>query len=367
MSMKVITYFAIFVLVFGLVFFSGCIQEEVQEDNGTVEQEDQDELDNDESEEQEEEDGSTEQENQNELDDESEDQGEEQEGVDEEDEQEEEQVITLPEEPQEPEYPGEQYEEDEDYFDQDDGYYGDEFDDPNLIAFWMFNGVGDTVVDSINGYEGTIVGATRVDGKLGGALYFDGEDDYVEFSQETMEAIGELEQGTIAFMFKFESLLDSQTVMPIFYIGVDDEGDEDNMFIIEMGHSDTDTAAIDPNNKKIYTTWIKNNEWPFLCFDSNENLNENEWYHFAVTVGPDGNTGYLNGVEMDNRHYSFGDSGDTAFLDDIPVKEIFTLGYGKTHYMVSDDFVYYKGYLDGLRIYNKPLTSSEIADLTENN
>lgn len=58
-----------------------------------------------------------------------------------------------------------------------------------------------------------------------------------------------------------------------------------------------------------------------MCYDSNVNLAENKWHHFAVVVGPDGNTGYLNGKEITNRHYNFGNSKDKSFLDDIPKKE----------------------------------------------
>ena len=206
------------------------------------------------------------------------------------------------------------------------------------------------------------------EGKIGKSLYFDGVDDYVDFSQDAIDKIGSLTNGTISFYFKFESMLDKQTVMPILYLGVD-EKDPDNIFIIEIGHFNEQSYGsgpmLDPDNKKLYVTWIKNNQDPFLCYDSNINFEENKWYHFAVVVSDDGNTGYLNGVEMTNRHYNFGNSKDTSFLDDIPVKEKFMLGYGRSSYMVGPDFVYYKGYLDEFRIYDKPLSSIEIKEIIE--
>jgi hypothetical protein len=232
--------------------------------------------------------------------------------------------------------------------------------DPSLIAYWKFD---DDVEDSVGDHDGTIIGgAVFKQGKVGQAIYLDGVDDYVDFP---LGEIDDLSKGTISFWFNYESLLDKQIVMPIFYFG-GDERDEDNIFIIEIGHFDETSyneIKTDPNNKKLYVTWIKNNQEPFLCFDSNMNLEENKWHHFAVVVDSDGNTGYLNGIEMDNRHYNFGNSNNPSFLDDISGKTKFMLGYGRSSYMISSDFVYYKGYVDDLRVYNKALSSDEVKEL----
>jgi len=234
--------------------------------------------------------------------------------------------------------------------------------DPNLVAHWKFD---DDAEDSAGDNHGSVKGdAVFTTGKFNNALSFDGVDDYVDLPQETTNQLKDLSQGTIAFWFKFDSLLDKQTIMPIFYIGMDNERDEDNIFIIEIGHFDERTPqALAPNNKKLYVTWIKDNQDPFLCYDSRTNLEENKWHHFAVVVSPKGNTGYLNGVEMTNKHYNFGRSSDDYFLDDIPNLEKVMLGQGRSSYMVGPDFVYYKGALDDFRIYNRALSASEILEL----
>jgi len=233
--------------------------------------------------------------------------------------------------------------------------------DPSLIAHWKFD---EDVKDSAGVYDGIVKGNTVFSaGKIGNALYFDGVDDYVDLPQSAVSEIGSLGQGTIAFWFKFSSILDKQTVMPIFYIG-GNERDKDNIFIIEIGHFDERTpGALAPNNKKLYVTWIKDNKDPFLCYDSNVNLGDDKWYHFAVVVGPGGNTGYLNGAEITNRHYNFGTSKDPYFLDDISKNKKLMIGYGRSSYMVGPDFVYYKGALDDFRIYDKTLSTSEIKEL----
>jgi hypothetical protein len=54
--------------------------------------------------------------------------------------------------------------------------------DDGLVAEWHFDeGEGSVLKDSSgNGNDGVIYGAIWVDGKYGGALSFDGVDDYVE-------------------------------------------------------------------------------------------------------------------------------------------------------------------------------------------
>ena len=246
---------------------------------------------------------------------------------------------------------------------------------PNLIGHWKFDG---NAQDSTSSYHGTIKGGAAFQiGKVGQAISLDGVDDYIELPASAVTKIGSLTQGTIAFWFQYTSLLDKQTVMPLFYIGVG-EKDPDHMFIIEIGHfKDTFSGAgfpqegahpgpmnnPDPTNKKLYVTWVKDNKDPFLCYDSNVNLKENTWYHFAAVVSPEGNTGYLNGVEMGNRHYNFGKSGDPYFLDDIQNKKKLMVGRGRSVHTFSPDFVYHKGALDDFRIYDNALSGEEIKKL----
>jgi len=240
----------------------------------------------------------------------------------------------------------------------------------NLIAHWKFDEDSGAVASDFTGsYDGTVIGGTWSEGKIDNALYFDGVDDYIQLPQNAIDDIGALTQGTIAFWYKYSSLLDAQTIMPLVYIGNEDIADQDSIFIIEIGHSETEaeTLTTDPNNKNLYVTWtdLTTIVDPVLCYDTNENQQEDTWIHFTLVVGPDGNTGYINGVELDNRRYNFGTSADQMFLSEIPVKELFTIGYGKTHHQISPTFVYYKGYIDDLRIYNEPLSSDEIQVLVE--
>jgi hypothetical protein len=231
-----------------------------------------------------------------------------------------------------------------------------------IVAHWKFDETsGNVAEDSVGDFHGAIQGdAIWTAGRVDNALFFDGIDNYVDLPQNTIDVIGSLTQGTISFWFNFTYLLDHQEIMPIFYIGIDNEFERDSMFIIELGHNW-------PTNTRLYVTWIQNNWKPILCFDTGFHLIEKKWYHFALVVGPDGNTGYLNGNELVNRRYNFGHPDDQLFLDEIPVKDKFSIGYGKTNDVIGPHFLYFKGLIDDLRIYDQPLSSSEIQEFFGDN
>ncbi len=225
-----------------------------------------------------------------------------------------------------------------------------------LIAYWKFDETsGNIAHDSANGFDGTVYGEKWVKGRIGNALDFDGADDFVNLPQNAINIIGNLSKGTIAFWFNYTYNLNEQEIQPLFYLGIDDENEPDNMFIIEIGHKN-------PANRRLYITWVINNRIP-LCFDTGFNLEEKEWYHFAAVVGPNGNTGYLDGVELVNRHYNFGTAYDQYFFSDIPVQDNFTIAYGKTADGKCPHFLYYKGMIDDVRIYDTPLLADEINEI----
>ena len=97
---------------------------------------------------------------------------------------------------------------------------------------------------------------------------------------------------------------------------------------------------------------------PLLCFDSNFDLATDTWYHFAVVVGPGGNTGYLNGLEMTDRHYNFGGPTTRRFFSDVPNKQVLWLGRGRFAY--GTDEQYHNGAIDEVRIYSRSLSADDI-------
>jgi len=224
-----------------------------------------------------------------------------------------------------------------------------------LVVHWTFDERGGGIIsDAITQQSsGEVVGASWVQGVRGQALYFDGVDDLVKLDDKVVQKVGQLEYGTIAFWFKFKKPTE-RSILPMFYLGKIKNQKMASNVVIEIGHFDHGGP---PDRKLYYTIYNKPFE-PVLCFDSGENLKPNTWYHFAAVNSPTGNTGYLNGKEMVNRHYNFSTADSTTFLADLSPKEIARLGWG--YFGVDQQFYYFNGALDDFRIYDRPLTSEEI-------
>lgn len=64
---------------------------------------------------------------------------------------------------------------------------------------------------------------------------------------------------------------------------------------------------------------------------------------------------------MTNRHYNFSHSKDTRFFSTLTNQDIFRLGYG--WFGIDQQFHYFNGALDELKIYDQPLTAQQIKNL----
>ena len=232
-------------------------------------------------------------------------------------------------------------------------------DDPDsgLVLHLSFDEQGgSTAMDcTSNQFNGILHGvdwASVDNGKK--AIEFDGTDSLVIPSFITETGLkSEPSFGSVSITFKFRAF--DGDIQPLFYYGESDPGSPHNSMIAEVGHK------MDVNDRKLYFTIVNKR----FCFDSNENLEENRWYHFVAVVGAEGNTGYLNGVEMTHRHYNLGsDSTYTDFFPSVTTKELFTLGYGR--YGMCDDFFHFNGYMSDFRVYNRALSSLEVNELYNN-
>ncbi len=232
------------------------------------------------------------------------------------------------------------------------------WDDPSdhLIAHWTLDDIsGDIIRDvSPNSFNGTNAGATQTTGILNRALDFNGINQSVNIPDQGIkppEAIAGLETGTISLWFRYREF--SAEMLPLFYFGESDAGTPHNSLIIEIGHGNE-------SNRKLYFTIFNAG----FCFDSGINIEPDVWTHFAAVVSSTGNTGYLDGVEMTDRHYNLGSDASYAdFFASVPVQEMLALGYGR--YGKADPFFYYNGAIDDVRIYDRDLSSNEIKTIFE--
>ena len=163
-----------------------------------------------------------------------------------------------------------------------------------------------------------------------------------------------LSQGTISIWFKLDTIPDAPDIHPLFSYGTDSAASFLDRVIIEVGHFS------DPMNTKLYFT-LGNPvvSVPTLCYDSGPIMEAGEWYHFVAVVGPDFNTGYLNGREMTDRHYNFGNANDSEFFDDV--FDTSALWIGKAPF--SNQMRYFDGIIDEVRIYDRPLSGLDVREL----
>jgi hypothetical protein len=227
----------------------------------------------------------------------------------------------------------------------------------HLVARWTFNESDGTSFADVsgNGFNGKTYSSDFGAGLFRNCLIFDSVLDEAHIPEKGIAppvAIGDLQYGSISVWFNYQSL--GAQILPILYFGESETGTPHNSLIIEIGHG----GGTNPANRKLYFTIVNQR----FCYDSNVNLAENVWHHFVAVVGPAGNTGFLNGAEMADRHYNLGsDASYTDFFANVPAKETLAIGYGR--YGQEDPFLHFNGMIDDVRIYDKPLAATEAESL----
>jgi hypothetical protein len=211
--------------------------------------------------------------------------------------------------------------------------------DPSLVAWYTFDeGSGTTVHDSANGHDGTINGATWAAGKVGGALSFDGVNDYIDVPDNPALRFTKSDSFTICSWVNPASTGDIVCKMQA--------GSQHGLFTYEMQWSATgqyfDLQFCNSGNyyKYIYTP--------------NGSAPPGSWYHVACVYQNKNAMIYLNGELAGSGYFNSDPSGAANN----------SLAMGVRAY---DDikFDYLNGTLDDIRIYNRALTAEEIKAIPE--
>jgi len=236
-----------------------------------------------------------------------------------------------------------------------------------LVGYWSFDSLAGNQFADLAGQKnhGFVFGADLVQGIQENALGFDGQSDYAIIGETDSlpELFRDLGEGTISLWFRVDFIPRLHGIAPLFYYGGKAQCDffdaANQGLILEVGHS-----PIHFESERLYfTIWKNGCTYPTFCFDSSDPIKKEHWYHYAVVVGSDFNTGFLNGQEMDNRSYNFGNASYSQFFEDALKHEVLWLGKG--HWDRTEQHL--RGAIDELRIYNRALSTEEIENLYQEN
>ena len=153
---------------------------------------------------------------------------------------------------------------------------------PPPVSHWMFDeGKGSKAHDFAGNNHGTIHGATWTTGQVGGALSFDGLDDYVDIPYDSSLDINASQGITLSVWIKLNSYPDSTNQGPIF--GLFDS----------TGQGTKNYLAI---AKSIYGNVIAWDQWP-PSYGGITSIKPylDTWYHVAVVEDSTHKAIYING------------------------------------------------------------------------
>jgi hypothetical protein len=198
-----------------------------------------------------------------------------------------------------------------------------------MVGWWKLDEAGgETAEDSAGNNDGTLVGDPQWQpsaGKIGGALKFDGVDDYVETDYAT-----DFSAWTVAVWVNSPAA--PKSAMPSGPVH------REKNYQINWDHGDSTFRGA----AGIQVGGI----WHGASFG---NLQGNTWYHLAATYDGENLKAYKDGVLITNNSAPSG----------TPEAESATLKFGK-HSAASD---YFGGTIDDVRIYNYALSKEEIEAL----
>jgi len=208
---------------------------------------------------------------------------------------------------------------------------------PGLVAYYPFNGNAND--ESGNGHHGTIFGSPTYvadrDGNPGGAMDFDGLDDYVELPDESSFDLTEM---TIVAIIKVPDY-------------------SRNNYIISKGSTNGGNYNIHINSSQLgnpgkagYVHQVQIGNWSHLS--TRDPVPTNQFFHIAVTLDGTFYNSYLNGQkEWGPTNYS----SSPPILNDENAA-IASAMYGATRY-------FFLGTIDEIRIYDRALSEFEIQAL----
>lgn len=206
--------------------------------------------------------------------------------------------------------------------------------DRYLVSHWKLDETGGTIAeDSVGDNNGVVNGATWDDGKIDGALYFNGVSDYVDIPYDSSLDINPSDGITVSVWIKLDSYPPENEQAPIF-----------GLF---TGYDAKNFLTLTKNSHEIL--WF---QYPPTDGDlSSIKPDLDKWYHISVVQNATYRAIYINGVldSSDNNPESYsGDPPDTIRIGNWSLPNY-----------------HFHGVIDDVRIYNTALMAEEIREIYE--
>ena len=207
----------------------------------------------------------------------------------------------------------------------------------NLVAYYKFDeGEGTTAYDSSgNGNDGTIHGASWVDGKFGKALNFDGSNDYVSIPHSTSLSS------------------DNQTIILWFKPATSPSYNDDKGLIWKAPDTGYNTEFdISLSTSGTIYGGICDGSLNCVLISSTTTVSADKWYHVAL-IKEYGESGdilrlFVNGVQEANTTVSWHGVQNT---NEVVLGKVSS---------ASRSTRYFNGTIDEVKIYNRALSAEEI-------
>ena len=210
----------------------------------------------------------------------------------------------------------------------------------DMIAHWTFDeGSGQTAYDSAGSNNGTINGATWTAGKIGGALSFNGTDNYVNVVDSPSLSFDQYDSFSISYWAKPQPLSDGR------YLISKMEASGSGVFGYASGY-------LAPTGQ--FTFYAEKSGKGYTNITAQDAAAPDGSWYFVTTVYDNKNMKlYVNG-ELENTGIFTFDTGSTVPTHDLCIG---AFAYDSTRNN------YYNGLIDDVRIYNNALTGGEIQAL----
>ena len=217
-----------------------------------------------------------------------------------------------------------------------------------LVSWWKFDeGSGTIAYDSAGGNDGTIYGATRTSGQVGGALSFDGSNDYVEVVDPADESL-DFGSGNFTISLRFRTA-DTNGEL------VDKSGGNKGRSI---GYSIYIGTYATMNDGEI--GWRVADGTSRDLIKTDNTYNDGSWHHLAAVRTGTGSANlniYVDGADVSTS--SLLDEGAVGISNSYDLSIGAKYDGGDTN--VWENFL--NGVINDVRIYERALSVEEIAQL----